>query len=291
MNSFLSVLAAGITGNARLHEKLESSEAARVIDRCLKRILRSIEAGGGNVVQTGGGEVMAAFGTVEDVVNTAIEMQQRVADLPPVSGVKMAIRVGVSCGVSARASQSAEDGLAREAAHVAGIAKGGQILALGRICQALPEAMQAFPADTGSTLPSESGHKETVVEIKPGTAPAESPPAPDAAPAASGCLRLNYGEAVIVLDEKKSVIDMGRGGSCDVVIRDPRASRRHATINRRGNQIVLVDKSTNGTFVTFDGDSERLVKHAELALHGKGVISFAASSAESDADCARFECV
>ncbi|MDR1367801.1 MAG: FHA domain-containing protein [Candidatus Accumulibacter sp.] len=291
MNSFLSVLAAGITGNARLHEKLESSEAARVIDRCLKRILRSIEVGGGNVVQTGGGEVMAAFGAVEDVVNTAIEMQRRVADLPPVSGVKMTIRVGISCGVTARAGQSAEDGLAREAAHVAGIAKGGQILALGRICQALPEAMQAFPTDTGSTLLGESGRKETIVEIKSGTAPTGSPPAPDAAPAADSCLRLNYGKAVIVLDEKKPVIDMGRDGSCDVVIRDPRASRRHATINRKGNQVVLIDKSANGPFVTFDGDSERFVKHAELALHGKGVISFAASSVEPDADCASFECI
>jgi hypothetical protein len=300
MNSFLSILAAGISDNAHLHERLENSEAARAIDRCLKRIQRSIEAGGGNVVQTGGGEVMAAFGAADEVVNAAIEMQQRVADLPPVSGVKMAIRVGVSHGVTARANQPAEDGLAGEAAHLAGVAKGGQILAIGRICQALSETMQALVADTGSTLPGEPGRKDTVVEIKHGTAPTESlwqePAAPHSvsgtgnASNAGGRLCLNYGKAVIVLDENKPVIDMGRGGVCDVVIRDPRASRRHATINRRGNLVVLVDESTNGTFVTLDGDSERFVKHAEFILHGKGIIAFAASSSEPDADCAHFEC-
>jgi hypothetical protein len=308
MNSFLSILAAGISGNAHLHEKLESSEAARAIDRCLKRIQRSIETGGGSVVQTGGGEVMAAFGAADEVVNAAIEMQQRVAELPPVSGVKMAIRVGVSHGITA--GQSAEDGLTGEAAHLAGVAKGGQILAIGRICQALPETMQALVADTGSILPGEPGRKDAVVEIRPGTAPVESPrlePAAvpsmggasgvgsadstgDTGGSTSGRLRLNYGKAVIVLDETKPVIDMGRGGMCDVIIRDPRASRRHATINRRGNLVVLVDKSTNGTFVTIDGDSEQFVKHAEFTLHGAGIITFAASSAEPDADCARFEC-
>jgi hypothetical protein len=306
MNSFLSVLAAGVSGNAHLYEMLDGAEAVRAVDRCLKRIQRSIEAGGGNVVQTGGGEVVAAFGAADEAVNAAVEMQQRVADLPPVSGVKMAIRVGVSHGVTA--GQSAEDSLTGEAAHLAGVAKGGQILAIGRICQALPETMQALVADTGSTLPGEPGRKDAVVEIRPGTAPVESPLEPAAAPfmddangvdspadtggasSTRGRLRLDYGKAVIVLDENKPVIDMGRGSMCDVVIRDPRASRRHATINRRGNQVVLIDGSTNGTFVTIDGDSERFVKHAEFILHGKGIITFAASSGKPDADSARFEC-
>jgi hypothetical protein len=290
MNSF--VLAAGIAGNARLHEKLASPEAERAIDRCLKRILRVIEAGGGNVLQTGGGEVVAAFGAADAVVNAAIEMQQRVADLSPVSGVEMAIRVGVSCGVTARAGQLAEDGLVREAAHLAGIAKAGQILAAGRICQSLPAALQALSADTGSTLLGEPVHKAAIVEIRSGTAPAQSPQyAPDAALFTSSGLRLRYGKAVIVLDEKKPVIDMGRDGTCDVVIRDPRASRRHATIKCRENRVVLIDKSTNGSFVTIGDDSEQFVKHAEIALYGKGIIAFAASLAEPNADCARFECI
>jgi hypothetical protein len=164
------------------------------------------------------------------------------------------------------------------------------IIRLGRVLGGAPGVTTAggiaagvIGALTGFTQP---------VEIRRGAASVESPrPAPEAALFTGGGLRLCYGKAVIVLDGKKSVIDMGRDGACDVVISDPRASRRHATINRRENHVVLIDESTNGTFVTIDGDSERFVKHAKITLRGKGVITFAASSAEPDADRARFECI
>ncbi len=71
-NPFLSVLATGISGCARLHEKLGGSEAARAVDRCLKRIERAVEAGGGRIVRVGGDEVLAAFDAADAVVHAAI---------------------------------------------------------------------------------------------------------------------------------------------------------------------------------------------------------------------------
>jgi hypothetical protein len=283
-NPFLSVLAAGISNNAHLYKKLDSSEAARAVDRCLKRIQRSIEAGGGRVIRIGGGEVLAAFDAADSAVNAAIEMQQRIADLPPVSGAKMSIRVGISRGGAvSRAGQTLEDCLAEEAAHVAGIAKSGQILAIGRICEALPETLRALAADTKSTLVNESGRKETLVKIR-------LPETPIGVPRPAASLRLRYGGITLVLDEHKPVIDMGRDGTCDIIIRDPRASRHHAMMKRRENLIVLIDSSTNGTYVTIEGHSEQFVKHGECVLYGNGVIAFAASSTAPEADCAQFEC-
>jgi hypothetical protein len=279
-NPFLSVLAVGVSGNAHLYGKLEGSEASCAIDRCLKRAQRSVEAGGGRVIQVGGGEAMAAFDTAEAAINAAIEMQQRIADLPPVSGVKMLIRVGISCGGAALSGQSAETALAEEAAHLAGIAKSGQILAVERIRAALPAPMRAL----ATSLTDEPG-RESVVEIS-GSA---GGPRKEAS-AGTGDLCLRYGKDVMMLDEQNPIIHLGRDASCQLVVRSPRASRQHAVIQRRGNLFVLVDSSTNGTYVTIDGDSERFVKHGECLLHGNGVISFAASSSAPDADCARFEC-
>ncbi|MDR0577739.1 MAG: adenylate/guanylate cyclase domain-containing protein [Candidatus Accumulibacter sp.] len=286
---FLTVLAAGITGSARLHEKLGASEAARAIDRCLKRVGRAVEAFGGRIVRSGGDEVIAEFDTADAVLHAAVEMQQRIGDLPPVSGAKMAIRVGISCG-QIPPGQPGRDGLAREAARLAGIAKSGQTLAIGRIGGALPEALRAQISSTGLVLLGESGKNESIVEIDLLEMPAGQELDPAGNHSRSGWLRLRYGGNVIALDKYRPVIDMGRDGACDLVIRDGRASRHHAAIRRRGDLTVLIDRSRNGTYVTMDGDAEQFVKQGECTLHGAGVIAFAASATAPDADCAEFEC-
>jgi len=50
---------------------------------------------------------------------------------------------------------------------------------------------------------------------------------------------------------------LGRHASCDVVLHDPRVSRRHATLNVAGGGITLEDESRSGTYV---GDS-RVTRH------------------------------
>lgn len=84
---------------------------------------------------------------------------------------------------------------------------------------------------------------------------------------------------------------MGRDAACDLVIHDRRASRHHASIERRGNQVVLIDRSTNGTYVMIDGLPEHFLKQSECILRGKGVILFAASSSNPDGECAEFEVI
>jgi predicted component of type VI protein secretion system len=68
------------------------------------------------------------------------------------------------------------------------------------------------------------------------------------------------------------------------VIIDPRASRQHARIERRPEGFVLIDQSTNGTFVAEEGAAERCIKHGEAVLTGPGRIAcgFSANEVERD---------
>ena len=51
------------------------------------------------------------------------------------------------------------------------------------------------------------------------------------------------------LQGRKSIV-IGRGAECDVVIKDPKASRRHCQLTRKESAFVLEDLgSRNGTFV------------------------------------------
>lgn len=297
----LSILTAVISGSARLHEKLGNAEAVRAVDRCAKRIERSVSAFGGRIAQTGEGEVMAVFESVEAALHAAIEMQQRVTDLPPISGVQMAIRVGISQGELAQAGEAFPENTAKEAALLAGAARPGQILASARMRAAIPTTLSHLINERQSAAMAEFGINEPILEItipeseQPTPYAIESEPPKPASPLTpgtpGGCLRLRYDGDVVLLNERKTTIRMGRDTTCDLIIRDRRASRNHATIERRGSQVFLIDKSTNGTYVVMEGMPEHFLKHSECVLRGKGVIAFASSSTTPDADCAEFEFV
>ena len=62
-----------------------------------------------------------------------------------------------------------------------------------------------------------------------------------------------------------------------MVVDDEHASRHHCTIERRRDHFVLVDKSTNGTFVTFEGEQELALRRDEIMLRKSGWISFGQS--------------
>jgi len=51
------------------------------------------------------------------------------------------------------------------------------------------------------------------------------------------------------------------------------ASRVHCKIEFRRGNFFLTDQSTNGTYVTIDGDAEIILKREQLLLRRGGVIS------------------
>jgi hypothetical protein len=108
----------------------------------------------------------------------------------------------------------------------------------------------------------------------------EGEPEPAPAPSTAG------GEAVIVLLEEgqeartyqlhKQSVAIGRLPECDIVISDPGASRRHATITREdGSEYVLTDLgSTNGTLVNDEPVGEHVLSDGDRITIGNTVLEF-----------------
>ena len=276
-NPALSVLFADVSGSVRLRQKLGDGEASRAVDRCFKRMERAVEVFGGRRVNAAGDRLTAVFNRPDQAFQAALQMQERVADLPPVSGVKLAIRVGFAHG-----SVSEENGMlsgeaVEAAAKLAKLAKPAQVLTSQQTLSALSPRLQRSTRDLGAAATGEFAGT-SIFEL-----------APPANPTLGVPLALRYGDAVVVLNDRKRVIVMGRDAECDVAIHDRRASRQHARIELRGERIVLVDYSSNGTYVTLEGQPELFLRGDECVIHGRGVISFASSSSSPDADCATFE--
>ena len=111
----------------------------------------------------------------------------------------------------------------------------------------------------------------------------------DAEPAARVKLKLRYRGTKLVLKRIVEAVSIGRDAACKVVIKDEHASRHHCTIQRRRDRFVLVDKSTNGTFVTFEGEQELALRRDEITLRKSGWISFG-QSRSAGGDAMEFVC-
>ena len=277
-----TLLMVTVAGSVRRHERLDDADAARAVERCRKRVERAVGAFHGRLVDVVGGEAMAAFVEPVDAVQAAREMQQRVGEMTPLAGVRLALRIGLAHGVrdeAATGERASGDATQCTAAHLAGHAQAGQVLLCLATHAALPGPWQSRTREVGALALAGRVAPMRVFELASNV------------PAAASTERfwLRYGDRVWRLDEHRPTISIGRDAGNDVEVRDRRASRRHATIERRGDHVYLVDHSSNGSYVSTKGQGEVFVRASEFLLHGAGVISFAASAASAGADCAQYD--
>jgi pSer/pThr/pTyr-binding forkhead associated (FHA) protein len=79
------------------------------------------------------------------------------------------------------------------------------------------------------------------------------------------------GQTIEVNDKRKNVI-MGRAEDNDLVVKGNLISRIHAKIEMRRGKFVLVDQSTNGTFIQNLQGQETFVRRDTTELGSEGTI-------------------
>lgn len=306
----LGVVFADIAGTTQLFRKIGNSEGQRALERCVKRMERAVEAHHGDLLMPAVDEMIAAFPSADDAVIAAIEMQERIADLPPTSGVKLSIRVGVHFGVDDSGVDELH-GITMDAGRaLLNIAGPHQIVLCAATAAALSPSLRPLlrsledlsivvdrvdsqlyevewaqqPDINPLTLPG----LDRTVTLPPLPLAPPAPAAPVRPPAERICLRIN-GKAYLI-DERTPLLTIGRDQGCDIVISDRKASRQHLRIERRGrNRFFLVDASTNGTYVSIGKEKELKLHNAELQIGSRGRIAFGHSSTSPEAEIADFE--
>jgi adenylate cyclase len=287
-DSVQTVLFAEVSGSARLHEKLGQGEAQWAVDRCIKRMERCIEASSGRIVKLLGSELMAIFQQVDDALQAATEMQNKVADLPPVSGLKLQIRVAFSSGSIQEIEGEWMGSAVSLAAYLEGLAEPGEILTDNATQATLPSPLQKQTRDRGA-FPSKSQFSALRIFEVISRAVADS----ESTQANGLCnghrLLLRYAQKEVFIDDKNPTLRMGRDADNDVVIHGHQVSRHHAVIEKRSDRFVLIDTSTNGSYLTQEGKPEVRVRRKESVIQGKGIISFGTRPAALDSDCMDYE--
>jgi hypothetical protein len=104
-------------------------------------------------------------------------------------------------------------------------------------------------------------------------------------------LRLAFGARELWFDGSgKGAVTLGRDATCDIVLDDRKASRQHAKIERRRDKFVLVDHSSNGTFVQIAGEAELGLRREELILRRRGRIALGHRTSDPEASVVEFSC-
>ena len=285
----MSVLFADIAGSTKLYDTLGDTHAKTLIDECIG-IMRSIVSRyNGRVIKTIGDEVMCVLPDADSGHLAATDMQLKVAALPAVSNVKRAIRVGFHVGPVIEEGGDVFGDTVNMAARMAGLAKGMQIITTWTTVARLSPALRDSTRKIAVLAVKGKGDDIDVCEvIWQAGEDLTMATASIAAASAQIKLHLAHGAKNLVLEQANTGVLLGRDASCEIVLADRMASRVHARIERRRDKFVLIDQSTNGTFVTFAGEAEIVLRREEVMLRGQGRIAFGHSIGQSSEETVNF---
>lgn len=289
----LAVLFADVSDSTRLYESIGDTAAFGSVREVIGLLKGITDAFGGRVVKTIGDGLMCAFPVADAAASAAGEMQRQIAQRPPLKeGRKLTIRVGFHFGPVIQDGEDVFGDSVNVAARMAGLALAGQAITTGdtvtalspqmretlRRIDALPVKGKAEEVEVHELLWQASSERTVI----PGRA------APVPAPASGPRIRLVHRGKELAF---KDTLYIGREAAGNhVVVASNMASRRHAKIELRGGRFVLVDQSSNGTFVTLGNNTEMRLRREEAILYGSGVIALGQSAAVAGDEVVEFHC-
>jgi class 3 adenylate cyclase len=287
-----SLLFADVSGSTTLYEKLGDRAALDAVESVVALLRRSVEAHRGHVVKTIGDEVMACFADADAAMQAASDMQTRVAALPPFGETRLGIRVGFHHGAVIEEDGDYFGDAVNTAARMAGLAKSGQIITTAATVAALSPLLRQSTRELAALSVKGKQAEVAVCEVLWETGDDLTMMAAGAPPvAAEAVLRVMHDGRVIEMGDALPTLQMGRDAAHPIVIADRMASRLHGRIERRGDRYYYADLSTNGTYVTMDGDAETVVRRDQVMLRGRGRLCFGHSGADAGAEVVVFELV
>lgn len=290
----VAVLFADVVGSTELYEALGDLKARDTISRCLDIMKGATEQNAGKVIKTIGDEVMATFPTADDALNAAREMQSAIGkgDVLAGEGVPLAIRVGCDFGKVLPGERDVFGATVHTANRMTSQAKASQIVTTANMVDHLsPEWRTSVRQIDVAHVKGKSGEialfevlwqKDDVTSMLPTISWG------DDRRRATSRLRVLYQGQELILADNQQQITIGRSDDNDLVVKGNLISRTHCRIEMSKDKFILVDQSTNGTFVVTRHREELFVRRDTMQLSGEGVIGLGRVVQPTSAQAIRF---
>ena len=273
----LTIMFADIARSTRFYETLGDISAQSLMAKCLSRLSDVACQHQGSVIKTIGDEVMCTFPDADQAVNAAKNMQEAFEKMPDIENCDLGtpnIYIGIHTGPVIKEEDDIFGDSVILAARMVALAKPRQILITEQTVKALAPDYKAFVRYVDKeTIKGKRGKLkiyEYIWEQDDVTVILDrsSPPS-----ALQSCLELRCGNLIIKVDHLQPSITMGRQSHNDIILDYERISRSHANIEYSRDKFILIDHSSNGTYVHPQGETVIHITKDEVQLSGTGIIS------------------
>ena len=267
---------ADVVGSTQLYEKHGDTKASETVATCLDIMKDATFQFNGTVIKTIGDEVMSTFETVDEAMGAAVMMQTRIsAEGRKGDGIPVSIRIGCHYGPVVQEQNDIFGAAVHTANRMTSQAKARQIVISGfTVEQMSPELRnQARQIDLATVRGKldEVALFELVWQPDEATSMLPTIEWDDKLKKASKLL-LNFRDSTVEVSDKKKSINLGRADDNDLVVKGNLISRIHAKIEMRKGRFVIIDQSTNGTFLQDVQGHEEFVRRDSSELGDEGTI-------------------
>jgi adenylate cyclase len=268
----VAVVFADISGSTLLYAMRGDEEAFRLTSSCLNLVQEEVEAHGGRIVKRLGDALLAVFESGAGAVHAAAALQRRMEDPQcDLHEEGVHVRVGIGCGSAVLDDGDVYGDVVNVAARLVSLAGAGEILLSEGAYESLPvpmhESLRLIDRIAIRGRPDRVLVYEYIWQGEDVTAsvgPRRSEPA--------WILEIRFGEHLFLVGPQRPRLMIGRTAENDISIDLDVVSRWHAEVSMRGDKFVLVDSSTNGTYVRVENGPLLRVCRDEITLTGKGEI-------------------
>ena len=285
-----AVLFAELIGTAELYARTGDSPAHETIAKCAEKLAHAAESCGAELLKAVGSRVMLLAPSADTAAAAAVAMQMAGWEFP-LEADTLGLGVGFHYGSVIRDNGDAFGDTVNLAARLVEQAAKGQILfAAESAAELSPRHRRLMRRLYDVPLKGRSGDVALCELVwRADQAPTMFPVRGGADTHLQAKLRLRYHGKKVILRDGHDMFTIGRDADCALVVADGEVSRHHCTIQKRSDHFVLADLSTNGTYVTVDGEGEVLLKREELTLRKRGWISLGAPHGMA-AEALEFSC-
>jgi class 3 adenylate cyclase len=273
----VAILFADVVGSTRLYDEFGDAKASETVALCLDVMKDATHQFDGTVIKTIGDEIMATFPSVDDAMSAASQMQTRIsgnagsgADHIPVS-----IRIGCHYGPVVREQNDIFGAAVHTANRMTSQAKAKQIVISAATVERLSPEWDKLTRQIDVATVRGRLDEVALYELmwQPEEATSMLPTIEWENKAKKACtLTLTFRDITVVLNDKKKNVNIGRADDNDLVIKGNLISRIHARVEMRRGKFILVDQSTNGTFLQNMRGEEIFLRRDNTELTGEGII-------------------